>query len=60
MELTFGDGEGLGQRKRTRRELFLEEMEQASNTKIVGNRARGDARKSPIQGRTRGQYRYWP
>jgi IS5 family transposase len=28
MQLTFGDGEGIGQRKRTRRELFLEEMEQ--------------------------------
>jgi IS5 family transposase len=33
MELTFGDGEGLGQRKRTRRELFLEEMEQAVSWK---------------------------
>ena len=28
MQLTFGDAEDLGQRKRTRRELFLEEMEQ--------------------------------
>lgn len=28
MQLTFGDAEGLGQRKRTRREIFLIEMEQ--------------------------------
>ncbi len=28
MQLTFGDGEGLGQRKRTRREVFLAEMDQ--------------------------------
>jgi len=28
MELTFGDAEGLGKRKRTRREIFLAEMEQ--------------------------------
>lgn len=28
VQLTFGDAEDLGQRKRTRRELFLEEMEQ--------------------------------
>ena len=28
MQLTFGDAEGLGQRKRTRREVFLAEMEQ--------------------------------
>ena len=28
MQLTFGDAEGLGQRKRTRREVFLDEMEQ--------------------------------
>ena len=28
MQLTFGDAEDLGQRKRTRRELFLEEMGQ--------------------------------
>ncbi|MCA1791381.1 MAG: IS5 family transposase [Thioalkalivibrio sp.] len=28
MQLTFGDAEGLGQRKRTRREIFLAEMEQ--------------------------------
>ncbi|OOW81516.1 transposase [Xanthomonas campestris pv. vitiswoodrowii] len=28
MQLTFGDAEDLDQRKRTRRELFLEEMEQ--------------------------------
>jgi IS5 family transposase len=28
MQLTFGDAEGLGKRKRTRRELFLAEMDQ--------------------------------
>ncbi len=28
MQLTFGDAEGLGARKRTRREIFLAEMEQ--------------------------------
>lgn len=28
MQLTFGDVEGLGQRKHTRRELFLKEMDQ--------------------------------
>lgn len=28
MQLTFGDAEGLGQRKQTRREIFLAEMEQ--------------------------------
>ena len=28
MQLTFGDAEGLGQRKRTRKEVFLAEMEQ--------------------------------
>lgn len=28
MQLTFGDAEGQGQRKRTRREIFLTEMEQ--------------------------------
>lgn len=28
MQLTFGDAEGLGQRKRTRREIFLAEMDQ--------------------------------
>jgi IS5 family transposase len=28
MQLTFGDGEGLSKRKRTRREVFLAEMEQ--------------------------------
>lgn len=28
MQLTFGDAEGPGQRKRTRREVFLDEMEQ--------------------------------
>lgn len=28
MQLTFGDAEGLGKRKRTRREIFLSEMEQ--------------------------------
>ena len=28
MQLTFGDAEDLGQRKRTRREVFLTEMEQ--------------------------------
>ena len=28
MQLTFGDAEGLGKRKRTRREIFLAEMEQ--------------------------------
>lgn len=28
MQLTFGDAEGLGQRKRTRKEIFLAEMEQ--------------------------------
>lgn len=27
MQLTFGDAEGLGQRKKTRRELFLNEMD---------------------------------
>ncbi|MBS0457905.1 MAG: IS5 family transposase [Proteobacteria bacterium] len=28
MQLTFGDAEGLGKRKRTRKEMFLSEMEQ--------------------------------
>ena len=28
MQLTFGDAEGLGRRKKTRRELFLNEMDQ--------------------------------
>ena len=28
MQLTFGDAEDLGQRKQTRREVFLGEMEQ--------------------------------
>lgn len=28
MQLTFGDAEGLGKRKQTRREIFLGEMEQ--------------------------------
>ncbi len=28
MPLTFGDAEGLGQRKRTRKEIFLAQMEQ--------------------------------
>ncbi|MEA5188555.1 IS5/IS1182 family transposase, partial [Xanthomonas fragariae] len=28
MQLTFGDAEGLGKRKQTRREIFLAEMEQ--------------------------------
>ena len=28
MQLTFGDAEGLGKRKRTRKEIFLDEMEQ--------------------------------
>ena len=28
MQLTFGDAEGLGQRKRTRKEIFLAQMEQ--------------------------------
>lgn len=28
MQLAFGDAEGLGQRKRTRKEIFLAEMEQ--------------------------------
>lgn len=28
MQLTFGDAEGMGKRKRTRREIFLAEMEQ--------------------------------
>ncbi|MGE8399893.1 MAG: hypothetical protein ACN6NZ_08135, partial [Burkholderiales bacterium] len=27
-QLTFGDAEGLGKRKQTRREMFLAEMEQ--------------------------------
>ncbi|WP_425600003.1 hypothetical protein [Xanthomonas codiaei] len=29
MQLTFGDAEGLGKRKQTRREIFLAEMELA-------------------------------
>lgn len=28
MQLTFGDAEGLGQRKKTRRELVLNELDQ--------------------------------
>ena len=28
MQLSFGDAEGLGNRKRTRREVFLAEMDQ--------------------------------
>ena len=28
MQLTFGDAEGMGKRKRTRKEIFLAEMEQ--------------------------------
>lgn len=28
MQLTFGDAEGLGKRKQTRRQIFLAEMEQ--------------------------------
>ena len=28
MQLTFGDAEGLGQRKKSRRELLLNEMDQ--------------------------------
>ena len=28
MQLTFGDAEEMGKRKRTRREIFLSEMEQ--------------------------------
>ena len=36
MQLTFGDAEGMGKRKRTRREIFLAEMEQAGEIKIVG------------------------
>jgi IS5 family transposase len=28
MQLTFGDADGLGKRKRMRREIFLAEMEQ--------------------------------
>ena len=28
MQLTFGDAEGIGKRKRTRREIFLAETEQ--------------------------------
>jgi len=28
MQLTFGDAEGLGKRKRTRKEIFMAEMEQ--------------------------------
>ena len=28
MQLTFGDAEDIGQRKRTRREVFLSEMDQ--------------------------------
>jgi IS5 family transposase len=27
MQLTFGDAEGMGKRKKTRREIFLAEME---------------------------------
>ncbi|OLK88438.1 transposase, partial [Xanthomonas oryzae pv. oryzae] len=27
MQLTFGDAEGLGKRKQTRREIFLAEMD---------------------------------
>ena len=35
MQLTFGDAEGLGQRKRTRREAFLDEMEQVVPWKVL-------------------------
>ena len=28
MQLTFGDAEGMGKRKRTRKEIFLAEMDQ--------------------------------
>jgi IS5 family transposase len=35
MQLTFGDGEGLGKRKRTRREVFLDEMEQVVPWKVL-------------------------
>ena len=35
MQLTFGDAEGLGQRKRTRREQFLAEMDQVVPWKSV-------------------------
>ena len=30
MQLTVGDAEGLGQRKKTRRELFLREMDRVA------------------------------
>ena len=34
MQLTFGDAEDLGQRKRTRREVFLAEMDPVSYTHL--------------------------
>lgn len=35
MQLSFGDAAGLGSHKRTRRELFLAEMEQAVPWKVL-------------------------
>jgi len=35
MQLTFGDAEGLGQRKQTRREVFLGEMDQVVPWKVL-------------------------
>ena len=35
MQLSFGDAEGLGGRKRTRREVFLAEMDQVVPWKVL-------------------------
>lgn len=35
MQLTFGDAEGLGKRKRTRKEIFLAEMDRLVLWKLL-------------------------
>jgi hypothetical protein len=37
MQLSFGDAEGLGSRKRTRRQVFLAEMEQVVPWQALGS-----------------------
>ena len=36
MQLTFGDAGGQGQRKRTRKQIFLAEMEQVQRMAVRG------------------------
>ncbi|SOO31361.1 hypothetical protein XAP6164_540005 [Xanthomonas phaseoli pv. phaseoli] len=56
MQLTFGDAEGLGKRKQTRREIFLAEMEQVVPWQQLLGRSRRTIR---CQGALVGSLMHW-